>query len=277
MMDLQAIPSIAGAIAGAAMVAGGAPLFRAGLHALRTTRKARSLVMRSLADLPAGFAGVAGCVALDSPLFSPLTHQPCAGFRLGVAAEGQGNVATIEERRPFRVVTGRTIAHVAGRVAFWRLTAGEQRSLKPDDALTENLSRLLERSPEVRRLRRAGVTLLLTEHLLAAGAQCHVVGHARRSSRHKTAKTEMKRTGTDDAVEAASDAPDPQLLGHPNLWIDGGSSLECLIVSDRPIAQVRLRHTRWRMVGLVVGPLLSLGGLIILAVLAVRLMRSGHP
>jgi hypothetical protein len=276
MMDLQVNPTIAGAFVSAALALGGAPLFREGLHALRVTRKTKSLVERPLADLPAGFTGVVGTVALDSPLFSPITHQPCAGFRLTIAAEGQGKIATSEEHSAFRVVTGRTIAHVAGPAAFWRLTAGVQRDLKPDDTPSENLRRLLERSPEVCRLRRAGATLLLTEHLLAAGAQCHVVGHIRRSSRHKVAETELQRTGTDDAVAAPSEAPEPHLLGHPNLWIDGGSSVECLIVSDRPIAGVRLRHTRWQMAGLVAGPLLTLTGLIMLAVFATRLMQPGR-
>jgi hypothetical protein len=68
-------------------------------------------------------------------------------------------------------------------------------------------------------------------------------------------------------VSARSDEPD--------LWIDEGGSLECLIVSDQPVHEVRLRHTRVRMLGLLVGPLLSLAGLLVLARLAERWIPAG--
>jgi hypothetical protein len=276
-MELQLTPSIAGAIAAAAAVAGGAPLFSGGLRAFRIARMAGGLTERPLGERPSGFTGIAGEVVLDSPLFSPLTHQPCAGYRLSVTAKDRGQVAAIEERRPFRVLSDGVSARIAGPIAHWRLSAGERREAKADDPLTKNVAALLERSPEASWLRRSGVTLVLTEHVLAAGSTCHVVGHARQARPYETASREWLLTGTDGGSPAASVAAVAVPHGEPDLWIDDGSSLECLIVSDRPVREVRLRHTRMRMLGLVFGPLLSLGGLLSLARFAESWLPIGHP
>jgi hypothetical protein len=265
-------PSVAGAIAAAAAVAGGAPLFSEGLRALRIARLAVGLTERPLADRPTGFTGLSGQVALDSPLFSPLTHQPCAGFRLSVASHERGQIAAIEERRPFRIVAGDVSARIAGPVAHWRLSAGTRREIRADESLSAHLAALIERSAEASWLRRSGATLVFTEHLLAGGATAHVVGHVRQARPYEATERVWARTGTDDAVGAVTVSVRSD---EPDLWIDEGGSLECLIVSDHPVHEVRLRHTRVRMLGLVIGPLLSLAGLLVLARLAERWMPAG--
>lgn len=267
-------PSVAGAIAAAAAVAGGAPLFSEGLRALRIARLAGRLTERPLADMPSGFTGLSGQVVLDGPLFSPITHQPCAGFRLSVASADRGQIAAIEERRPFRIVSGGVSARIAGPIAHWRLAAGVRREVKAGEPLTAHLASLVERSPEASWLRRTGSTLLLTEHVLAAGATCHVVGHVRKARSYELIENQWARTGTDDAAGAVSVTA---RTDEPDLWIDEGGSLECLIVSDQPVREVRLRHTRVRMLGLLFGPLLSLGGLLALARIAERWMPAGPP
>ncbi|MFI5372687.1 MAG: hypothetical protein ACHQ52_14110 [Candidatus Eisenbacteria bacterium] len=267
-------PSVAGAIAAAAAVAGGAPLFSEGLRALRIARLAVGLAERPLAEKPHGFTGSSGQVTLDGPLFSPITHQPCAGFRLSVASAERGQVASIEERRPFRIVSGGVSARIAGPIAHWRLAAGARREVKANEPLSEHLASLVERSAEASWLRRTGATLVLTEHLLAAGATCHVVGHVRAARHAELIEHEWARTGTDDHADVVSVATRGD---EPDLWIDEGGSLECLIVSDQPVREVRLRHTRVRMLGLVVGPLISLGGLLALARIAESWMPAGRP
>lgn len=273
-MGIQLTPSVAGALAAVAAVAGGAPLFSEGLRALRIARLAGGLAERPLDERPSGFTGVGGQVVLDSPLFSPLTNRPCAGYRLSVASRERGQVAAIEERRPFRVTAGGVCARVAGPIAHWRLSAGERREVKAGEPLTAHLAALIARSPEASWLHRTGATLVLTEHVLAAGAMCHVVGHAREARPYEVAGHEWRRTGTDDATIAVG-AVSGTAPGEPDLWIDDGGSLECLIVSDRPVREVRLRHTRMRMLGLVFGPLLSLAGLLVLARLAERWWPAG--
>ncbi len=275
-MPFQLTPSVAGAFAGLAAVAAGAPLFSEGLRALRIARRATSLVEHPLAERPTGFTGARGQVVLDSPLFSPLTHRPCAGYRLSVASRERGQVAALEERRPFRIMAGEVTARVAGPIAHWRMSPGERRVVEPGDPLTAHLAALIERSPEASWLRRTGATLVLTEHVLESGAVAHVVGHVREARPYETSSQEWARTGTDD-VAVAVGAITGAAPGEPDLWIDDGGSLECLIVSDRPITEVRLRHTRVRMLGLVFGPLLSLTGLLVLARLAERWWPVGHP
>ena len=76
---LQILPTPAGLTFAAIAVALGAPLFSDGLRALRLRRQLEALRETGLTDSLAGFAHARGRVALDSPLFSPLSGEPCAG------------------------------------------------------------------------------------------------------------------------------------------------------------------------------------------------------
>src|SRR2546428_132498 len=83
------------ALAAGAVVAG-APLFSEGLRAFRLRRYLRRVCEHALADAPPGFVHVRGTVALESPLFSPLSALPCAGYRLEVSAVGAAIGRTLD-------------------------------------------------------------------------------------------------------------------------------------------------------------------------------------
>lgn len=271
-------PSIAGALIAIGAVGAGAPLFAGGLRALRLSRAFARLEDRALGDPSGGFARVRGRVVLESPLFGPLSGAPCAGFELIVVHEGTGVVATVAERRPFRLVAD----GVGGRVEVgsrrWTMTESSRRTLDAGETPTQHVEALLARAPEVLRLRRSGAALTLVERALRAGAECHVVGQLRFGHALELpaeAGGSMLRTGTDDApvAVAASGAATPET---PDLWIDEGGTLDFLLVSDTPIARPALAWAGVRTLGLAAGPLLSLAGLLYLAHAADRLHELGR-
>ena len=172
-------PTAAGLSFAAAAVATGAPLFSDGLRALRL----RSMMPR-LREVPlgggtSGLIHVRGTVRLESPLFSPLSSAPCAGFRLEVRGAGTPVARGLDEFRPFRIASGGVSALVRGAKVRWVLSKTATREVAPGQPLTQNLATLLQRIPEALWLRRSGVTLRLTERALYEGAECHVVGCAR--------------------------------------------------------------------------------------------------
>ena len=275
-------PTLAGVAMAATAVAGGAPLFSEGLRVLRLRRSLSRLAERSLRDLPDGFTHVKGRVALESPMFAPLSGKPCAGFLLEVGTAERGRVAVIAERRSFRLVNEGVVARVAGERGHWQLTPGTARLITHDEALSERMTQLIERSPEAAWLRRTGASLAVIERVLAAGAECHVVGSAHVAHRVEAAiETEQLRTGTDDAPVVTRTL---DLLGgsraastsEPDLSIDEGGSLEYLHVSDTAPARLAELQPAWKLIGLGLGPILSLTGLLYLANAADRL-RSISP
>lgn len=277
-------PTLTGVAMAATAVAGGAPLFSEGLRVLRLRRSLSRLPDRPLRDLPEGFVHVSGRVALESPLFAPLSGKPCAGFLLEVGTAEHGRVTVIAERRPFRLVSEGVVARVAGDHGHWQLAPGTARLVTADEALSERMAHLIARSPEAQWLRKSGSSLALVERVLAAGTECHVVGSAH-VARPAEAATEIValRTGTDDApVPGVARTVD--LLGgaraglatEPDLWIDEGGSLEYLHVSDAAPGRLADAQPRWKLVGLGLGPILSLTGLLYLANAADRL-RSIAP
>lgn len=267
----------------ATAVAGGAPLFSEGLRVLRLRRSLARLPERALRELPDGFAHVRGRVALESPLFAPLSGKPCAGFLLEIGTAERGRVAVISERRPFRLVSEGVVARVAGDLGHWQLTPGMARLVTRDEALSERLTQLIAQSPEAEWLRRSGSSLAMVERVLPAGAECHVVGSVR-VARPVEAVDEVValRTGTDDAVATVTRTVD--LLGgsraatavEPDLTIDEGGSLEYLYVSDTGPTHLADAQPAWKLIGLGLGPVLSLTGLLYLANAADRL-RSIAP
>jgi len=264
-------PNATGLTLAAAAVVAGAPLFNDGLRAFRLRRKLRAIEPSALRELPDGFAYVHGRVALESPLFSPLSGKACAGFGLEVRAVGLAVLRRIDVRRPFRLIQGRTTAHVSGARARWSLAVADERRVKPGEALTEGLRALLAGVPEALWWRRAGGTLHLRERVLAADADCHVVGSVRGEA-VETATVEWIRTGTD----ATAVAPAPARRD-PDVWIGGGDHLDFLLVSDRAPRPQDLRIPASRAIGVVIGPALSLAGMLYLASAADFLRAMGRP
>jgi hypothetical protein len=297
-MDISLEPTVAGAAFAALAVAGGGPLFSNGLRALRLRRRTSRLAERPLADAPSGFIHTRGRVVLDSPLFSPLSGRPCAGFRLAVRGRGTRTAASVEERRAFRIVSGEISARVLAGAGRWRVSETGRREVGPGEKLGEHLAALLQSCPEVFWLQRRGLPVVLTEHALLAGAECHVIGHARHGRPYELpAELELVRTGTDDAAllgsgEAAAQGqgrtaprsgpfgierrqPGRPFPGEANLWVDGGH-LDFVLVSDAPPARADLAVSPWRTLGLLLGPALSLAGLLYLAHAAEQLRAHGR-
>jgi hypothetical protein len=264
-------PSAAGLTLAAAAIVAGAPLFASGMRAVRLRKHFRQLRRIPLAELPGGFAHVRGRVALESPLFAPLTATPCAGFQLDVRAEGLSLHRHVDERRAFRLVDGQASALVGTPRGRWLISATGERELKAGQPMTEGLAALLERVPEASWWRRAGGTLRLVEHALPAGAECHVVGTIRPMTA-ATAAVEWVRTGTDDAHVATASGVMPD----PDLWIGGDDHLDFLLVSDQPPGEEDLRVPARRALGVLVGPALSLSGMLYLASVADYLRSLGR-
>ena len=288
-------PTAAGLSFAAAAVAAGAPLFSDGLRALRLRRLMPRLREASLARTASGMAHACGTVVLESPLFSPLSRVPCAGFQLEIRGAGTPIARAINVFRPFRISSGGVSARVGGGKVRWVLSETATREVAPDQPLTQNLAALLERVPEALWLRRSRVTLRLTERALLEGVECHVVGHVRSGREMEIAeRLDLARTGTDDG------APNPSLVARSrpsivthsrpsavsramarmaspaapafDLRIDPGDPLGYLLVSDRAPQARHLSAAGIRIAGVALGPLLSLAGLLYLAH-AVDLLR----
>ena len=271
----QLVQPTAGALVCAiGAVVAGAPLFSHGLRSLRLRQHSAGLVESPLAEGLRGFVHVSGTVALESPMFTPLSAAPCAGFQLEVHMVGAPIVKTVEELRPFRVAGREASARLESAAGRWSLCATAEREVAADEPLTEQLARLLGRVPEVLWWRRAGGRLRLVERALLAGSSCHVVGFAR--SAHpleQPAALEFVRTGTDATFEVVSAGAASQACG---LWLGPGDFVDALFVSDRaPLARDFTVPAR-RTLGVFVGPLLSLLGLLYLAAAADQLRALGR-
>jgi len=266
-------PTIAGLSCAAVSVVAGAPLFSDGLRALRLARGFHGLEPRTIGEAAPGIAHVRGVVGLESPLFSPLSGTPCAGFRLEVLGPGGLVAPPVEQLRPFLIFDGEHVARVVPGGARLDLAERARRELKPGDALSENLRSLLQGSSEVRWLRNIGTSLIVTERVLAAGAIAHVVGTLRHSDApERFVEETLERTGTDDlaVTNAVADS-----AGAPDGWIHAGEHLDFLLISDAEPRPEHFRVSRLRIAGAFVGPVLSLGGLLLLADAADRLRLLG--
>jgi hypothetical protein len=316
-MEFLLQPTIAGAAFAALAVAGGAPLFSDGLRAFRLRRQFERLSEQPLDQEPVGFIHTRGRVLLDSPLFSPLSGRPCAGYRLEVQGSGVSKSTVIEERRSFRLVSGETSARIMAGAGRWDLAETGRREIGPDETVSENLGALLSRSADVLLLKHRGVPIVLTEHALLAGAETHVVGQVRHARPFELPpEMELMRTGTDDVVQTVSGTPraaielvpepvatppadsgaaegslppkstgpfgiERRSTGRPfpgevDLWVDGGGLLDFILVTDTPPQPEQLVVSKWRTLGLLLGPALSLTGLLYLAHAADQLHSQGR-
>jgi hypothetical protein len=155
--------------------------------------------------------------------------------------------------------------------------------------------------------------MVLIERALFAGVESHVIGHLRHARPYELpSELEMMRTGTDDvipmsagntsqAIELVSEpaevvadqaeSPQPRSTGpfgrerrvpgrpfpgEVDLWMDSGGLLDYMLVSDTAPAREQLEISRWRMLGLTMGPALSLSGLLYLAHAADQLRIQGR-
>ena len=86
------------------------------------------------------------------------------------------------------------------------------------------------------------------------------------------AEVEWARTGTDDGATAQV----PAAGDEPELWIGLDGYLDFMLVSDQPPGEQDLNVPRRRTLGVLVGPALSLGGLLYLASVADYLRSMGQ-
>jgi hypothetical protein len=278
-MDIPVLfhPSAAGLSFAAAAVAVGAPWFSDGLRTLWLNRLFGRLRAASLADAPEGFTLVKGQVTLESPLFSPISGKPCAGYRLEVRGLGTPVARTLDDFRPFRIAAEGVSARVDAVRARWNLSETARCDVPPGQGLSQNVEALLERVPEAAWLRRSGATLRLVERALVGGGECHVVGYARRGRPLEVAyETELARTGTDD-VETLAAAIPAESASEPELRLEAGEHPSFLLVSDLEPRPERLAIPRARAIGLVAGPLLTLLGILYFAHTADYLRSLGTP
>jgi len=274
-MDWILQPSVGGAVLAALAVAAGAPVFGDGLRALRLHRAFVRLRDSTLDDTALGLVRTTGRVALESPLFGPLSGRPCAGYRLEILASDARHAATIEERRPFRLIATDGAAIVSARGARWALPPTAERVVDRDHPATAGVMALIERSPEARWLHGAGAPLRLVERSLAAGATCRVTGFVRRIRAGEEALEAARlRTGTDD-VDLMAPGPAPG-GATSDLVIDGGDFLEYLHVAE-PDAAAEPLPARLRTAGLALGPVLGFGGILYLAHVADGLRLGWRP
>ncbi len=266
-------PTAGGLACAVGAVVAGAPIFSDGLRAARLARHVAELSEEPIGEDLDGFVHVSGTIGLESPLFTPISSKPCAAFRLEARVPGMPWGAALEERRFFRVEAGGASALVASTGGRWSFATTAERVVEAGEPLSENLARLLDEMPQARWWRRLGRRLRLTERALLAGKVCHVVGFARRAHPLEVPLSyELTRTGTDAADGVALS------LGAPvtELWLGPGESLDFLLVSHRAPRALELAVPRWRTLGTIVGPILTLGGLLYLAGAAESLRSLGR-
>jgi alkylated DNA nucleotide flippase Atl1 len=258
----------------AGLVVAGAPTFGSGLRALRLRRRLRRLATLDLSSDASGFGQVKGRVALESPLVGPLSAKPCAGFVLEVLTESRGRVATLEDRRAFRLIGDGVSARVVGAdLVAWDLEVTAERVVRPGDSISQNLTALFEGSAEVAWVRHRGGTVRLIERALLAGQSAHVIGRIRAAHPHELPEAEvLARTGTDDVpvwLTPVGSTPEA------DLWIEPDGPLDYLRVFDHLPTSAELSIPMWRVLGVALGPTLALAGLLYLARAADRLRDGG--
>jgi hypothetical protein len=261
-------------LAAVACVVAGGPWFADGLHALRARRALRALRGQPFGPLRPGVLVVRGRVALESPLFAPLSARPCAGYVLEARLEGGPLAGAVHAQRDFRLETPDGPAEIAGARARWEIAAHFERTFATPDELSENLTALLERSPELRWLKSARRPIVLTERALLAGAEVCVLGVAEAlRAEALPERVELARTGTDDDAVVMDEAPGRAV---PAWRVGPEEPLERCVVSDRAPRPDALAPPAWRVLGALGGPALLLAGLLALVHAAAPLLEGGR-
>lgn len=252
----------AGMVAAAACVVAGGPLFASGLRALRQRRLLASLAPALAAPGVNGFVQLVGTVALESPLFSPLSMKPCAGYVLEVHATDVPMSGRVGQRRGFRLVSGECDAFVEDSHGTWALPVTAERSVAAGEQVSANMAALLDQDETLRWLRARRAPLHIVERALEAGVRVEVIGNARSAGEPAAAVAEpLAATGTDGSVAVVAAEP----ADRPRLRITGGEPLELHVVADGSASPLRFAPSPWAATGALLGPLLALAGLVYLA------------
>lgn len=224
------LPSVLESLVLAALgVAAGAWLVRDGARALRHTTAWRGVTPSALAADAAGLVAAQGRVALEGPVFAPLSGRPCAGFVLEVAGQGLRVGHTVRQTRPFRLVNGTTAARVVDDRVRLRTAVTAERIVQPGEALPAGLQWLEDASAELRWLRDRDRPLHLVERALLVDHEVVVLGRARPSvvvgtiaPAHEAHELRViVGTGTDGR---AFDATTVRAVAtrEPSLWLEPG-------------------------------------------------------
>lgn len=254
-------------------VVAGAPLFAAGRRALHLRQALASLRVTPPDAQTSGLLAMRGRVALEGPMFAPLSGRPCAGYTLEVAGDGMRVGASVSELRAFRLqgetLTARVVSERMG------LTTGitMQRVLESGESLPQRLGDLLSHLPEVRWLLDRRVPIRITERALEVGAEVYVMGMARptrvvgsiRAVSEAAEEAEWAATGTDGAVWTAATGGGGRSASEPALWIEACGPLQRIEIGSTEPDPATLAPSPWRVALVVVGPLLTLAGLLLLA------------
>ncbi len=273
MVPLFEIPvSAAGLLLAAASVVAGAPWFADGLRSLRARRALAAVRPESIASAASGLCELRGRVELESPLFSPLSARPCAGYLLEVRGVGTRIGGSVSEVRPFRLTDGRERVQVDAESVMWRLAVTAEREVAPGAAIPERIRTLMDRNGELRWLRAQGGALRLVERALCAGVECSVLGELRQERVVTYSETAwVAGTGTDgEAVDAAIPTNDETL----DRRMVPSDLLERVVVADGALDAAQLAPPAWRVSGAVLGPALALAGLVYLAHAADRVFAG---
>lgn len=281
-LGLELYHNAPGLLCAAAAVAAGAPIFARGLRALKLRQHLEGLRSSAIADAPEGLVHLRGRVNLDHPLRAPVSGLPCAGFRLEARTLDSASFERVDEVRRFSIEDGGYSARVVEDPALWEVQITGQREIKAGDPVSSQLMALIQRMPEPAWARSAGATLQIVERALITGAECHVVGFVRHAppvaaAAEIPAETVWLRTGTDnESWSVVADAAGVADGGtrSPALWVGRGEHVEFLLVSDSAPEAARLTPPLWKTLGAIIGPLLSLSGLLVLA-RALDIMRAG--
>lgn len=261
----------AGMLTAVACVVAGGPWFADGLRAVRQRRVFAALRRRGAGALRSGLVLVRGRVALESPLFAPLSQRPCAGFVLDVRAADGSLAGSVRETRSFRLETEQGDARVDGHDAHLVLSISQERRVESAAELSANVAALLDRTAELRWLKSRGGALLLVERVLLADAEGFAVGVAQRTSAVAEAaeSVTLARTGTDDVAVS-------EPVATASSWrLVAPQPLDHCVVSDREPEPMRLAPPRWRTLGALLGPALALAGLLELAQAAGHALGGG--
>lgn len=264
-------------LAAVGCVIAGGPWFADGLRALRQRRALAELRAGGDTSLGEGPVTARGTVVLASPLFAPLSGRACAGYVLEVGSLSTTLVGRVSDTRAFRLATRDGLAEVEGADARWDLCVGTECTIGSVSELSENLTGLLASTAELRWLVERGGPLVLRERALLAGANAIVLGVATRLAAPAMVVTsELARTGTDDGAWVASSHASMASAPATSAWSIGPAEpFERCIVSDGAPDAGRFAPPAWRLLGTVLGPALSLVGLLMLAEAAGHVLDGG--
>ncbi len=274
MVPLFEIPvSAAGLALAAASVVAGAPWFADGLRSLRARRALSALRPEAMAQAASGLCELHGRVELESPLFSPLSARPCAGYLLEVRGVGTRIGGSVSEVRPFRLIEGEERVHVDTESVTWQLAVTAEREVAPGAAIPERIRTLMDSNGELRWLRASGGALQLVERALCAGTECSILGELRQERVVTYSETAwVAGTGTDGQAVHAASIPVTDANLHRRMV--PSDLLERIVVADGALDAAQLAPPLWRVSGALLGPALALAGLVYLAHAADRVFAG---